>query len=104
MRDSWLYSGWCTNELDDDCDLLTDCEDDDCLSDLTCPICGDNTCQPSEQCSCHDDCGMPQLRETACTDDVDEDCDGAVDCNDGYCSSDQACIEGTALFADDFES
>ena len=58
------------------------------------PTCGDGTCDAGEnECSCAADCGMPPGTETSCTDGVDNDCDGDVDCNDADCSTDPACEE-----------
>jgi hypothetical protein len=43
----------CDNSLDDDCDALTDLNDDDCQ-----PTCGDGICELNEDCfSCSQDCG-----------------------------------------------
>jgi len=56
------------------------------------PVCGDMTCNGTEdQCSCAGDCGTPPGVEALCTDGVDEDCDGNVDCDDSDCSADAAC-------------
>jgi hypothetical protein len=55
--------------------------------------CGDGTCSAGEDsCSCPVDCGIPPATETSCTDGVDNDCDGAVDCADSDCAVDPACI------------
>ncbi len=56
------------------------------------PFCGDGTCDAGEdRCSCADDCGAPPATETLCTDGLDLDCDGAIDCADADCSADPAC-------------
>lgn len=56
------------------------------------PVCGDATCDPSEDsCNCASDCGAPPSTETSCTDGSDEDCDGNLDCADSDCSGDPAC-------------
>lgn len=55
--------------------------------------CGDGTClAPETQCSCPSDCGAPPTAETSCSDTVDNDCDGLVDCDDSDCSSDPSCV------------
>ncbi|MCH8967893.1 MAG: hypothetical protein IIA66_02100 [Planctomycetes bacterium] len=54
------------------------------------PVCNDGTCDPGEdQCNCAADCGTPSSE--VCTNGVDDDCDGAVDCDDSDCSGDPAC-------------
>jgi len=54
--------------------------------------CGDETCDPGEdQCNCPDDCGTPPSTETSCTDEIDNDCDTDVDCDDSDCEGDPAC-------------
>jgi len=58
-----------------------------------CPICGDGTCgEPYETCEdCVADCGA--CSETACADGVDEDWDGATDCDDSDCEHVLPCYE-----------
>ncbi len=57
--------------------------------------CGDGTCDPGEDlCSCSEDCGFPPSSEVpndTCADGLDNDCDGAADCNDPDCETDPAC-------------
>lgn len=53
--------------------------------------CGDGLCEGGEQCICPADCGAPPASETSCTDGVDNDCDGSIDCTDGNCSGNPAC-------------
>jgi hypothetical protein len=57
------------------------------------PFCGDSNCDPGEnQCSCADDCGTPPSSETGlCSDGLDNDCGGGVDCADSDCGDDPAC-------------
>jgi len=84
----------CTDEIDNDCDGYTDCDDSDCDSDPACQggYCGDDTCDPGEdQCNCPEDCGTPPSTETSCTDEIDNDCDTYVDCDDSDCDEDPAC-------------
>jgi len=56
------------------------------------PDCGDGSCGPAEDsCSCAVDCGEPPAAEGDCTDLVDNDCDGAIDCSDSECAFDPVC-------------
>ena len=53
------------------------------------------TVDNSVPCDCPPDCSEPAANETAgvsCTDGLDNDCDGAVDCDDPDCDSDAACF------------
>jgi hypothetical protein len=55
------------------------------------PVCGDGVCNGAETvCSCSD-CGTPPGAELSCTDGLDDDCDGLVDCADGDCANDPTC-------------
>jgi hypothetical protein len=55
---------YCTDNLDNDCDALADCDDNDCWSDAACqaPACdNDGVCEPGEDClSCGSDCAGKQ--------------------------------------------
>jgi WD40 repeat protein len=56
--------------------------------------CGDGICDPTggeTPCGCAGDCGMPAADELVCDDGLDEDCDGAVDCEDADCAAETAC-------------
>jgi Right handed beta helix region len=49
--------------------------------------CGDGVCSAGESsCACPADCGPPPAAESVCTDGMDDDCDGLVDCDDGDCA------------------
>jgi C1A family cysteine protease len=58
------------------------------------PYCGDGSCDEDEDvCSCPGDCGAPPTNEAgSCSDGIDNDCDGAADCDDGDCETDPACL------------
>jgi hypothetical protein len=88
----------CQDGVDNDCGGGIDCADADCTSDPACtttPFCGDGTCDSNEdQCSCAVDCGAPPASEAGlCTDGVDNDCGGGIDCADSDCTTDPACQE-----------
>jgi len=72
------------------------CEGDEDVANcaIDCDTCGNGTCDPGEDsCSCAADCGLPPLVETGlCTDLFDNDCDGPIDCADGDCATDPACL------------
>ncbi|MBW1742457.1 MAG: hypothetical protein JRJ47_03370 [Deltaproteobacteria bacterium] len=61
--------------------------------------CGDGTCDPGEdECNCPGDCGAPEVNETGlCTDGVDNDCDGAADCDDSDCANEFVCLCGNGV-------
>jgi hypothetical protein len=47
----------CTDEVDNDCDNLTDCSDPDCASDPACICNNDGVCESGEDCNnCPGDC------------------------------------------------
>jgi hypothetical protein len=51
------------------------------------PFCGDGACNGDEDsCDCYEDCGQPPDSEVGlCSDNIDNDCNGAVDCDDSEC-------------------
>jgi len=57
------------------------------------PFCGNGSCDAGEDvCSCPDDCGAPPTSEDGfCSDGMDNDCDGAIDCDDPDCDADPSC-------------
>ena len=86
----------CTDELDEDSDDLTDCDDPDCYGIDPCgtPECGDGICQEAaeETCaSCPDDCEEcpPECGDGELQVDADEECDDGN--NDGGDGCDAAC-------------
>src|SRR6185295_2486784 len=70
----------CTNNADDDCDGLVDCQDPDCAG----ASCGNGRTCAGGACACSSgaDAGT---KETNCTNGVDDDCDGLTDCADPDC-------------------
>jgi sialate O-acetylesterase len=55
--------------------------------------CGDGSCDSAEdRCNCPTDCDVPPSNETYCSDEIDNDCDLAVDCLDSDCEYDPVCI------------
>jgi Putative metal-binding motif len=73
----------CSDLLDNDCDGLFDCADTTCANQ----VCATGkTCQQNV-CTCLTDGGTPQTTEISCADNVDNDCDGLVDCADPNCAA-----------------
>ncbi len=90
----------------DECNNNHGCTDPECCNDNDCSggsqcidgfclvSCGNSNCEPSlneDSCSCPADCGSPPGTETNCTDGEDDDCDGAVDCDDSDCNNHSSC-------------
>lgn len=80
----------CGDVADEDCDGLTDCADEDC-SGRTCGahgrVCG------SGACACAGG-GAPEAEEATCDDGLDNDCDGAGDCEDPSCDTQRCGAHG----------
>ena len=62
------YESACGDDVDEDFDALTDCDDPDCE-------------------------GLEPCVELTCDNDVDDDGDGATDCEDADCTASGACVE-----------
>ncbi|MCI0569264.1 MAG: hypothetical protein L0Y66_00780 [Myxococcaceae bacterium] len=77
----------CADQRDNDCDGRRDCKDMGC-GGLTCSLTG-YVCDATA-CVCPPDAGEVTPGEPRCDDNVDDDCDGLVDCADSSCSG-QAC-------------
>lgn len=61
-----------------------------------CTFCNDAECDLTEDsCDCPEDCGSPpasELTGATCQDNVDNDCDLAVDCDDSDCAFEPTCV------------
>ncbi|HIH15705.1 MAG TPA: hypothetical protein HA233_05725, partial [Nanoarchaeota archaeon] len=105
---SWLDSGYCTDSnldcylVDSTCSVSS-CTEGACdyenhkycssntwVDDDYCDLsrCGDDV-HSFGYCFCED---SDALSETDCSDDVDDDCDGNVDCRDSDCSGKEGCL------------
>jgi len=92
----------CDDEVDNDNDGATDCDDDECTDDPACvgPACPDGECNGDETCeTCPEDCGecAPECLDGECNGDetcetCPEDCgECAPECPDGECNGDETC-------------
>jgi hypothetical protein len=96
----------CSDGIDNDCDGQTDAADADCAgavvcADITVDNGGKSACNNEPTCEwigspksgfCQDAGGT--TTENVCDDGIDNDNDGATDCNDGDCAGDPACQTG----------
>ena len=74
----------------------------DCADSPTC--CGDGACDTGEDsCSCSADCGPPSGFEAVCSDGVDDDCDGRIDCADTDCCGSASCTLSADADNDGFD-
>ncbi|MFH2011067.1 MAG: DUF4215 domain-containing protein [bacterium] len=90
----------CSDRVDNDGDGLVDCEDPDCANNSWCQAyCGDGFVDPGEQCDdgnttsgdgCDSSC-MLEVSPELCSDGIDNDADGLVDCADPDCMNNPAC-------------
>ena len=72
----------CGDGVDNDCDGLTDCQDPNCASTgLSCSTTG-MVCTAQLTCQCPSTSGV----ETSCSDGIDNDCNGFIDCKDLGCN------------------
>ncbi|MCD6414521.1 MAG: hypothetical protein J7L23_02725, partial [Candidatus Diapherotrites archaeon] len=105
----------CTDGIDNDCDGLVDCQQGNEDPDCNCPECNegetrlcpnqDGVCDNSVE-SCTDGkwpgCNYTTIpnyetTETICTDGLDNDCDGMVDCEDSDCVETPACNQPNVI-------
>ena len=87
----------CLNAMDDDCDTLIDCHDDECNACVP-EICDDSLDNDGDlYFDCYDsDCDPHYVcegTETSCGDGLDDDSDTLIDCNDPDCVNDNYCID-----------
>jgi hypothetical protein len=112
-----VEAGHCSDNIDNDCDGKTDCQDITCAFD---PACQPKVCSPGATQSCYsgpsgtegigqckagsemcasDGSGwsscsgqvLPGNEAANCSNGVDDDCNGLTDCNDPACFSSPAC-------------
>jgi hypothetical protein len=89
----------CDDNIDNDCDGTVDCQDNECTNDAACIVCTDSdsdsyavegySCGPVD-CNDNDLSVNPGAVEH-CSDTLDNDCDGLIDCLDADCNGDVAC-------------
>ncbi|RLE38785.1 hypothetical protein DRJ17_02860 [Candidatus Woesearchaeota archaeon] len=81
----------CDDGKDNDCDESTDCGDSDCSSFCIACECSGTECRiPYDGQRC-DGCHWVAAPTEICIGNIDEDCDGDVDCDDPDCTGDAAC-------------
>jgi hypothetical protein len=105
----------CNDNLDNDLDGLSDCADPNCTNATNCQTCGNGQLNAGEQCdgtnlnnqscltqgfdggalSCNNSCffNITGCADELCTDNLDNDFDGQIDCADASCVSNNACNE-----------
>ncbi len=103
--------GVCNDGLDNDDDSLVDCDDPDCANDVVCQnpdgdTDGDGVINADDDCpfvanadqSDTDGDGIGDVcdtQENACSNGVDDDQDGAIDCDDENCATMPVCSDPT---------
>jgi len=91
----------CNDQIDNDGDGLTDCDDDKCIGNEACAsVCGNGNLESGEACdngdgngycpyTCSLDCTLNSCE--ICDDQIDNDGDENTDCDDADCVEDEAC-------------
>jgi len=109
----------CNDNLDNDCDSLTDCDDPDCDQDPACAECTDidgdgwfvvngdgwfvgSICLPGIPELVQEDCDdsnplINPMAEEICNDGIDNDCDMLVDCDDDWCLYEPVCAPPNSI-------
>ena len=83
----------CNDYIDNDCDLLEDCEDEDCSLNAFCETACNNHEKDNDETGI--DCGGSCIlgTETQCSNGIDDDKDCIFDCEDADCTGHSECLE-----------
>lgn len=84
----------CTDGTDNDEDTLVDCLDPDCVGQYCTPPDIYFTCTPALQCRCNGGVQVAEVGSVLCRDQVDNDCDGEVDCEETTCDTQTCASDG----------
>ncbi len=77
----------CMDGVDNDVDSRADCLDADCVGELCTPPEIYFRCTASEQCKCNGGVQVAEVGSVLCRDEVDNDCDGPLDCGEASCDT-----------------
>ncbi|MFO0594718.1 MAG: hypothetical protein U0228_05425 [Myxococcaceae bacterium] len=86
----------CTDGVDNDQDGVKDCLDLDCVNQFCTPPDIYFTCTNDQKCKCNGGVQIAEVGSVLCRDNVDNDCDGQIDCVEASCTGQSCSPDGGA--------